>query len=197
LKFYSPSPSSPKSSSPLLLYLGRLKRYKRVDLILHAFARVWPERPQARLIIAGQGDARAPLEQLAGELGIGGAVTFAGFVSEHEKRDLFRRAWVHMLTSSKEGWGITNIEAAACGTPTIASDVPGLRDSVEHGVTGFLVPHGDVSAIASRLQEVIDNTELRSRLSAQALRFAQQFAWDTTASRMEEFLQDVVQEAKV
>jgi glycosyltransferase involved in cell wall biosynthesis len=194
--FYSPSTRSPKSPFPLVLYLGRLKRYKRVDLILRAFARVWSERREARLIIAGQGDARASLERLAGELGIANAVRFAGFVSEQEKRDLFRRAWVHMLTSSKEGWGITNIEAAACGTPTIASDAPGLRDSVENGITGFLVPHGDVSAIATRLQEVIDNTALRSRLGAQALSFAQQFAWDATTDRMESFLQNAMRSAK-
>ena len=192
LNFYSQSPDSPKSPTPLVLYLGRLKRYKRVDLIIRAFAQTWPDRRQARLIIAGQGDARPALEQLAHELGVAEGVTFAGFVSEHEKRDLFRRAWIHMLTSSKEGWGITNIEAAACGTPTIASDAPGLRDSVEHGVTGFLVPHGDISAISTRLQEVINNPELRSRLSAQAASFAQQFAWDKTTDRMEVFLESAI-----
>ena len=188
LGFYAPAATHAKAATPLVLYLGRLKRYKRVDLIIRAFARIWPAHRQARLIIAGQGDARPGLEELAKELGVSDAVTFAGFVTEEQKRDFFRAAWVHMLTSSKEGWGITNIEAAACGTPTIASDAPGLRDSVTHGVTGFLVPHGDVTALATRLQEVIDNPELRSQLSQQALSFAQRFAWDATAERMEAFL---------
>jgi glycosyltransferase involved in cell wall biosynthesis len=196
LDFYTPSNAVPKSVSPLVLYLGRLKRYKRVDLIVRAFARVVKTHPDARLIIAGQGDARGALVELVVQLGLESSVEFAGFVSEADKRDLFRRAWVHVLTSPKEGWGITNIEAAACGTPTIASDAPGLRDSVVDGVSGYLVTHGDVSAIATRLQEVIDNQEQRSRLSAQALAFAQQFGWDTTADRMEAFLQNAVKSAR-
>lgn len=187
LSFYRPSSSSPKSPDPIVLYLGRLKKYKRVDLVIRAFAGIHTKHPRARLIIAGQGDARPQLEQLVGELGIGNSVEFAGFVNEEQKANLFRHAWVHMLTSSKEGWGITNIEAAACGTPTIASDVAGLRDSIKHEVTGYLVPHGDVAALTTRLEEVIGRPELRASLSAQALAYAQQFAWDTTADRMEAF----------
>ena len=192
LGFYHPDPNEPKSASPVVLYLGRLKRYKRVDLIVRAFATIVAQEPEARLIIAGQGDARPDLEQLVGELGLQQKVQFAGFVSEQQKRSLFRQAWVHMLTSSKEGWGITNIEAAACGTPTIASDAPGLRDSIVDGVTGFLVRHGDVAALASRLREVIADSALRERLGSQAERFAQQFAWDRTADRMEEYLSTVI-----
>jgi glycosyltransferase involved in cell wall biosynthesis len=188
LNFYSPDRPPARSPVPLVLYLGRLKRYKRVDLILQAFARVRTQHQAARLIIAGQGDARPSLEQLADNLGIGGSVQFAGFVTEEQKRELFRRAWVHVLTSSKEGWGITNIEAAACGTPTIASNVPGLRDSVIDGETGFLVPHENIDLLTARLEEVINNQELRSRLSQRAMAFAQQFAWDKTADRMESFL---------
>lgn len=196
LGFYAPSTSSPKSPDPLILYLGRLKRYKRVDLVIQAFARLRAQAPRARLIIAGQGDARPALESLAAELGVSDAVEFAGFVTEEQKANLFRHAWVHMLTSSKEGWGITNIEAAACGTPTIASDVPGLRDSIQNGVTGFLVPHGDVAALSTRLMEVINDPELRARLSAQAVLFARQFAWDATADRMDTFFQSAVSDSK-
>ncbi|MGQ0812911.1 MAG: glycosyltransferase family 4 protein [Gemmatimonadota bacterium] len=196
LSFYAPSPSSPKSPDPLVLYLGRLKRYKRVDLVIRAFSSVVAATPRARLIIAGQGDARPALEQLVSRLGLERSVEFAGFVSEEQKANLFRHAWVHVLTSSKEGWGITNIEAAACGTPTIASDVAGLRDSIQDGVTGFLVPHGDIAVLVSRLKDVIGNPELRARLSAQAILFARQFAWDTTAERMERFLRSAVTDSK-
>ncbi|HUP89411.1 MAG TPA: glycosyltransferase family 4 protein [Longimicrobiales bacterium] len=196
LSAYSPDAHISKSADPIILYLGRLKRYKRVDLILRAFARLHATRPDARLVIAGQGDARPALEQLTDELGLRGAVEFAGFVTEDQKRNLFRKAWVHMLTSSKEGWGITNIEAAACGTPTIASNVPGLRDSVQDGVTGFLVPHEDVEALAMRLQQLIKDDALRTRLAQQAMRYAQTFAWDATADRVERFLMDTAQKAR-
>lgn len=191
LDFYSPDPLTPKSPDPLILYMGRLKRYKRVDLIIQAVARVLKQAPNARLVIGGRGDAQPELERLVRELGIQSSVEFTGFVSEERKRELLRSAWVHMLTSSKEGWGITNIEAAACGTPTIASDAPGLRDSVENAVTGFLVTHGDVTGLATRLQEVINDRQLRERLSQNAIRFAQQLGWDASAARMETFLQGV------
>lgn len=193
LSYYTISTASPKAPDPLILYLGRLKRYKRVDLIVRAFARLLKDHPRARLVIGGKGSAQAGLEGLVNELQIGQNVEFAGFVSEEQKRNLFRWAWVHMLTSSKEGWGITNVEAAACGTPTIASNVPGLRDSVLDGKTGFLVEHGNVEALAARLREVIDNAALRARLSAQAVTFAQQFAWDTTAQRMESFFENAIE----
>ena len=191
LGFFSPDRLTAKSPNPLILYLGRLERYKRVDLIVQAFARARAKFPDARLVIGGRGDARPELERLVRELGVHESVEFAGFVSDEQKRELFRRAWVHMLTSSKEGWGITNIEAAACGTLTIASDAPGLRDSVEDGVTGYLVKHGDVAGLAARLEDVIGHPELRERLSLQAIQFAQSFAWDASAARMETFLQGV------
>jgi glycosyltransferase involved in cell wall biosynthesis len=196
LTFYTPSASTSKAPDPTVLYLGRLKRYKRVDLIIQAFAHVLGDVPRARLIVAGQGDARPALEAEVARLGVQDNVEFAGFVSEEQKANLFRHAWVHMLTSSKEGWGITNIEAAACGTPTIASDVPGLRDSIKNEVTGFLVPHGDVAALATRLKEVLGNPELRAHLSAQALLFAREFAWDATAERMEAFFQSAITDSK-
>src|SRR5690606_22518693 len=138
LEFYSPDPATPRFEEPTLLYLGRLKRYKRVDLILLAAARLRDSGVRFRLIIAGRGDAADDLRALRDRLGLADVVDMPGYVDDEEKRRLFRRAWVHVLTSPKEGWGISNIEAAACGTPTVASDSPGLRDSVRHGETGFL-----------------------------------------------------------
>jgi glycosyltransferase involved in cell wall biosynthesis len=176
---------------PTLLYLGRLKQYKRIDLIIDAFLRVRATFPTARLIIAGKGDARPALEAQIRRLHLENAVQMPGFVTDHEKRDLFRRSWIHVLSSPKEGWGITNIEAAACGTPTIASNSPGLRDSVEDGRTGFLVPHGDVAALAARIEQVLRDDALRILLGQQAYTFAQQFTWDAAADRTEKFLVDV------
>lgn len=192
LGFYNPDPEVERFAQPTLLYLGRLKRYKRVDLIVDAFARLRTRFPHAQLIIAGKGDARPALEAQVQRLGLQDAVQMKGFVSDAEKRDLYRRCWIHLLTSPKEGWGITNIEAAACGTPTIASRSPGLKDSVEDGRTGFLVPHGNVSALADRIEIVLGNAALREELSRNALLFAQQFTWDRAASNTEKFLQSLI-----
>ena len=192
LGFYNPGPAVTRFPEPTLLYLGRLKKYKRVDLIIDAFARVRVAFPSACLIIAGQGDARPALEAQIARLGLENAVQLPGFVTDQEKRDLFRRTWVHLLTSPKEGWGITNVEAAACGTPTIASNSPGLRDSVEDGRTGFLVPHGDVAALAARIEQLLGNPTLRNQLGEQALAFAQRFTWERAAHDTEQFLLGVV-----
>jgi glycosyltransferase involved in cell wall biosynthesis len=115
-----------------------------------------------------------------------------GFVDETAKRELMRRAWVHALTSPKEGWGITNIEAAASGTPTVASDSPGLRDSLVDGQTGLLVPHGDVEALAGALRKVIEDTALRTRLSDGARAFAARFTWDRSADLTVQHLEEVI-----
>lgn len=170
---------------PTVLYLGRLKRYKRVDLVLEGVAALRRRGIPARLVVAGRGDHAAALEARARALGLGPEVAmFEGFVSEARKLELLRGAWIHVLTSPREGWGIANLEAAACGTPTVASDAPGLRDSVRHGETGFLVPHGDVEALADRIGELLGDPELRARFSRGARRFAERFAWDRTAADM-------------
>lgn len=181
LDFYSPAPTVARFDEPTALYLGRLKRYKRVDLIVRAMARLRDDGVPGRLIIAGQGDARPALEALCRELQLGDRVELTGFVTEARKRELFRRTWVHVLTSPKEGWGISNMEAAASGTATVASDSPGLRDSVRHGETGYLVPHGDVAAIAAAIRAVFEDTGVRDRLGAGARTFAERFSWERSA----------------
>ncbi|CAN5687257.1 glycosyltransferase family 4 protein [soil metagenome] len=189
--FYSPDPAMARFDVPTVLYLGRLRKYKRVDLILRAVARLRSGGLALRLIIAGQGDHRQELEGLAAELDLMDCVEFAGFVTEERKRTLFRRSWVHVLTSPKEGWGISNMEAAACGTATVASDSPGLRDSVRDGTTGFLVSHGDTAALADRLRAVLQDPALRDQLGANARAFSEQFSWERSADRTEAHLERV------
>jgi glycosyltransferase involved in cell wall biosynthesis len=188
---YRPN-SAARSPAPLFAYLGRLKKYKRVDLIMRAIARLRLEGTTVKLIIAGKGDAAEALTSLASELGINDLVEMRGFVSEGDKRELFRRTWAHVLTSPKEGWGISNLEAAGCGTATIASDAPGLRDSVRDGETGFLVPHGDITALADAIKRITVDTALRDRLGRNAREFAQRFTWDRAANDTESHLQSLV-----
>jgi len=143
--------------------------------------------------IAGTGDHRAELERLAASLEVDRAVMFHGFVSEERKIDLMRGAWANIFPSPKEGWGITVIEAAACATPSIASNSPGLRDSVCHGETGFLVPHGDIDALAARMLELADSPPLVARLGDGARRFAEGLTWERTARKTEDHLKDIIQ----
>ncbi|MDE2773024.1 MAG: glycosyltransferase family 4 protein [Gemmatimonadota bacterium] len=193
LGIYTPDENVARSPEPTALYVGRLKRYKRVDLPIRAIAQLRERGLPGRLVVAGRGDRRLALMRLAASLRLGeDRVRFLGFVSQAEKIALFREAWVHVLTSSKEGWGIAALEAAACGTATVASDVPGLRDSVVHGRTGWLVPHGDISALANRLAGLFADPIQRDRLGASGRSFAEGFSWEASARGVLGALQRVV-----
>ncbi|MES2524746.1 MAG: glycosyltransferase family 4 protein [Gemmatimonadota bacterium] len=186
---YTPDPSV-RSPAPLFAYLGRLKKYKGVDLVLQAFAAC--DVPQATLEVAGAGEYIGELQRLAGTLGIGDRVRFLGRISEVDKISLLRRAWATLFASPKEGWGITNLEAAACGTPVIASNSPGIRESVRHGETGFLVPHGDVAAMAASMRSLSGERALVETLGIAARHFAQGFTWTRAADETEAHLREVV-----
>jgi glycosyltransferase involved in cell wall biosynthesis len=186
---YTPDAAA-RAPRPLFSYLGRLKRYKGVDLVIRAFARL--PRTDATLEIAGAGDHRPALEALVRSLGLGARVRFLGFVSEAEKLALLRRSWAVALASPKEGWGLTNVEAEACGTPVVASDSPGIRESVRHGETGFLTPHGDVAALAAAMERLAASPALVREMGRKARTFAETFTWERCARATEEHLRQVV-----
>ncbi len=173
----------PRSATPLIGYFGRLKKYKSVDQFLQAIPLVLPDVPALKVVIVGEGDDRPRLEALARELGIHDVVTFTGFVSDQEKVKLLQQMWFKVATSSKEGWGLTVTEANACGTPAIASDVPGLRDAVQDGKTGLLYRYGDIQDLAGKIRSLLKDQELRARLSSGALAWAALFSWDEAARR--------------
>lgn len=191
LRRYRTNATVAKSELPLLVYVGMLKRYKGIETVIRAFARVRAAVPGARLALAGKGNHRPHLEALVRSLGVADCVTFEGWVSEEAKVDWLRRAHALVYPSLKEGWGIPTMEAAACGTPTLASDVDGLRDSVRDGVTGFLVPHTDVDLWARRMIEILTDAGLRARLGAAAQAWAREFDWDTQAEKMRAIVEDV------
>lgn len=185
---YHPEPSLDRTDPPSFLYVGRLRRYKGVGVAIEALALARRTRPDLSLDVAGSGDDRSRLEALARQRGVADAVRFLGFVGEAEKIRLFRRAWANVFPSPKEGWGITIMEAAACGTPSIASDSPGLRDSVRPGETGVLVAHGDAAALAARMVEFATDRDLVDRLGGNARRHAEAHGWDAAARATEDHL---------
>lgn len=178
-----------KSDTPTILYLGRLKAYKSIPVLLKAFKQVLAQLPNARLVIAGGGEELASLQKLSEELEIAAHVDFAGKISEDEKTRLLQSAWVFVNPSMMEGWGITTIEANACGTPVVASNVPGLRDSVRDGYSGFLVPYGDETALAAGLARLLTDQPTREAMSRKAVEWAQNFDWDAIARRFWEVIE--------
>ena len=189
---YTPNPGE-RSPTPVFAYLGRLKKYKGVQWVIRAFAAL--ADPSATLEIAGAGDYRSQLEALARSLDLGERVRFLGRISEVQKVALLRRAWALVFASPKEGWGITNLEAAACATPVVASNSPGIRESVRDGRTGFLVPHADVGAMADAMRRIAQSRALVAQLGAEARVFAESFTWERAASETEAHLMRVAARA--
>ena len=113
-------------------------------------------------------------------------------VTEDRKRELFRSTWANLFPSPKEGWGLTVMEAAACGTPSLASNSPGLRDSVRDGQTGYLVPHGDAAALARRMLQLAEDPERVALLGDAARRVALAWSWDAAAAATEAHLGELM-----
>jgi glycosyltransferase involved in cell wall biosynthesis len=126
-------------------------------------------------------------------LGLDGVVEFRGHVSPEEKVKLLCRAAVVANPSPKEGWGLTVVEANACGVPVVASRSPGLVDSIRGGETGFFVEHGNVEQLAQKVVEVLVNKKLRERLSQGAVRWASRFSWEGCARRTAELIEQIVE----
>ncbi|MCD6502225.1 glycosyltransferase family 4 protein [bacterium] len=179
---FFPDPSLPEADLPTIVYLGRIKTYKRVDVLIRAMPAIRERILNARLIIIGSGDGLPALRDLVDRLSLSEEVVrFAGFVSEEKKVEYLRRAWVAVNTSPKEGWGIVGMEAQACGTPVVVSDAPGLRESVIDGKTGFLFDFGDEQQLAERITILLKSRELREKMGVAAVEWASGFTWDRAA----------------
>jgi glycosyltransferase involved in cell wall biosynthesis len=174
--------------SQIIAYLGRLKRYKSVQHLLEAFAQLVDEFPSAKVQIMGKGDAETELQELAVKLHLNTPsfqrVEFLGFIPEEHKAQMLTSVYCIVNPSMKEGWGIINIEANACGTPVIAANVSGLRDAVQHGESGLLYDYGNVAALANALRQILLDHSLYRHLQQGAIAFARRFDWNVSARAM-------------
>jgi len=171
-----------KSKIPLVLYIGRLKFYKRVDLFIKVASKVVRKIPNVQFVVAGDGEEMDNLKRLVKKMSLINNVTFLGRVSERKKIELYQNAWVFVNPSLMEGWGITTVEANACGTPVVASDVPGLRDSLLNLSGGYLVKYADVEEFSKHVLKLIKNRSLSSRMSKDAVAWSRNFSWNRSAS---------------
>jgi glycosyltransferase involved in cell wall biosynthesis len=189
---YRRDPTVGKAQRPTILYLGRLKKYKSVQHLIAAFALLLRRVPEAQLIVVGEGDHRAALQAQVRRAGLESQVRFTGFIAAHEKVRLLRESWVAVCPSLKEGWGLTNIEANACGTAVVAADVPGLRDSVRHGKNGYLYPYGNLEALEGALHRVVTDSAERRTLEQGGLEWARAFDWDQAATELAQLIDLVI-----
>lgn len=181
-------PEAARSGDHDIAYVGRVKKYKRLDRLVRAIPDLRKEFPEVRLDIAGSGDATPEIEALAEELGVRDHVAIHGFVNEDEKAGILQRATVFATPSMHEGWGLTVIEANSYGCPAVAYDVPGLKTAIRHGETGLLAEDDD--GFRDALAFFLNDEAARERYSGNARRWAEGFSWDASARQTLGVLRD-------
>lgn len=177
---------------PTIVHLGRLRRYKSVEVVMRAMRIVREEVPEARLVVIGDGPHKPSLEREAARLGLDDSIEFKGFMKSDELVEYLNRAHILFNPSPKEGWGLTVVEANACGVPVIASDRPGLRDSVRDGETGFLVPYGNEEAFARKALMLLRDGDMWRRMSRSAIERVGALTWARCAREMGELMEEII-----
>ena len=167
-----------RHAQPTVLYLGRLRRYKGIRKLIDAFVIVKRVIPDARLVIAGSGDDEPSLRAYTTSID---GIEFTGRVDNDRRRELYQEAWVLGMPSKIEGWGIVVIEAASCGTPTVAYNVNGLRDCIVDDETGFLVQSD--AEFVERLRMMLSVNPDGSQMMYSCMKWSRNFSWDRTAER--------------
>ena len=187
------SEPAPRSPAPRLVALGRLVPHKRIEMALRATARLRDAHPGLHLDVVGHGWWHDQLVAAARELDVLDSVTFTGFVDEQAKNRLLGAAWVSLVPSLKEGWGLTVMEAAVHGTPSVAfRSAGGVAESVVDGVTGLLAD--DEEGFVRSVDLLLADGQLRERLGRAARERAMEFTWDATVCDWEATLYDAVRD---
>jgi len=187
----APATAVTRSDQPRLIVLGRLVPHKRVELALATVAALRSRFPGLRLSVVGRGWWDEQLRRSAADLGVEDVVDFLGFVPEADKHQLLGQAWVSLVPSLKEGWGLSVMEAAAHGTPSVAfRHAGGVAESVVDGVTGTLVDSD--AEFVDAVDRLLGDAGERQRLGSKARVHASEFAWEDTVTSFEAVLTEAV-----
>jgi len=175
----------------------RLIARKRVDRLIRAFARFAAERPDARLVIVGDGPERPALEQLVRALGIDrqGLVELTGALDARAAQERMARASVMALPSVRESLGAVYLEAMSLGVPALGTRGEGIEEHIEHGVSGILVPPGDDAALLAELRALAADPDRARRIGAAGRRrfLAGPFSWRANVQAYLSLFQDLVE----
>jgi D-inositol-3-phosphate glycosyltransferase len=193
----------------MLLFVGRIEPLKGLDVLIEAIGRYCPERKnhdhKLFLAVIG-GDPDEDPDKMTAEMtrvqalrekyGVTEVVTFLGKRGQDTLPYYYSAAEAVVVPSHYESFGMVALEAMACATPVVASQVGGLAFLVQDGITGFTVPTGDPEALCGRLSALIEDEELGERLGQAAFEFAKQYDWEVIAGRIAELYRSVIHEGK-
>lgn len=176
------------------VFVGRICKMKRVDLLLEAFAKHLARCPSSKLALAGSidEDFRGELDASTRRLGIGDSVELLGRVSQERKAALLQESLALVSCSMREGFGLVVVEANSQGTPALTFDVNGYRDLIEVGRNGFMVPFPDIEALAAKMRDVVEMDGSRyEALCESSLEVSTKYSWDQTADDVNRILSEV------
>ncbi len=189
----------------MLLFVGRIEPLKGIDTLIRAIAYMCKtgvifQYPHYLAIIGGDPNVdesemnseMARLQRLCRELGLEDLVLFLGKRSQSSLPYYYSAAEVLIMPSYYESFGMVALEAMACGTPVVASQVGGLAFLIQDGVTGFVVPGGDYLALSERLTQLVSQPELRQRLGDQAAAYAKEYSWENISARILNLYEEVL-----
>ncbi|MGZ8392304.1 MAG: glycosyltransferase [Gemmatimonadales bacterium] len=182
----------PRFGPNMIFACRQLFPRKGIRFLIEAAAQLKPRFPDLKVVLAGDGFERPELVRLAERLGLGGDVTFLGWVPNTELPPYYRAAAVSVIPSLEEGFGIPAAEAMGCEVAVVASDAGGLPEVVENGVTGLVVPRGDSTALAQAIGSLLADPERRRAMGqAGRARALEMFDWDRSAEQFEQIYRDV------
>lgn len=187
-------PGGARTPEPSLVAVGRLAPVKRFDLVITAAVEAHRHVPGLTLTIVGEGPLRDELLERIRAAGATDYIRLAGRVDDDELIGLYRSAWLVVSGSLAEGWGLSLTEGAACGTPSVATDISGHRSSVDAGVSGDLVPP---ALLGDTIAQVLTDTTRLDRLRRGALDRAATLSWDASALGVTRALLDEVRRRSI
>jgi len=177
----------------MIFFIGRLVHEKGVHVLIEAFAKVLAYYDKAKLVVAGKGPADPYLRHLAQSLGIYNRIYFAGFVDDATRNRLYKCADIAVVPSLYEPFGITALEAMACGVPVVVSDTGGLGEVVRHGITGMKALTANPESLADNILTLLGDDKLRERIREAALRdVRERFNWELIADKTKAVYDEVM-----
>ncbi len=178
------------SGKKIVLFVGALSKwhsYKGLDILINALAIASRLRRDIALLVVGDGTLKPTYQKLTSELNLTDRVAFAGNVSDQDLPSYYAASDLLILPSKdrSEGFGLTILEANACGKPAIGSDVGGIPDVIHHEYNGLLVPPSNPEALSAAITRLIENDSLRREMGRNGRRFAEEHDWSKVAEATE------------
>ena len=176
----------PITSNPYVLYSGRLDARKGVEDFVSCARYVCREKPEVKFVVAGDGPLSTNMKRWVHTANLAANFRFTGFVNQKTLLQYYREASVYVLPSFYEGMPLTLLEAMSCGTPCIATNVPGSSEVVINNVTGFLVSPGNPSQLAEATLKLLKDEQLRKEMGMKARkRVLEYYDWNITVDKLE------------